>query len=395
MKKILNFIYSKKDEGIYRTYRILGIKIITKPIRLKLDMIESLIFTKMQEIENKLNNDDIFSDMILYKDKPKIFYLKSVDYENTGDNAIVYANIKLLKDIFPNKIILEYTLNDILRANNLIQKMITDKDIIFMPGGGNLGNLYLIEEIPRRQIIKCYNKNQIIILPQTIYFTEDENGKKELEISKNIYNSHENLTIMTRDEKSYQFAKEHFNSNIVLCPDSVFYLHNKIKLKSTNRNGVIFILRDDKEKILDNDLVNSIKQYLNSINKNYFFYDEYIEKSKRINKSEREDYIFERLNKISEYKLCITDRLHGLIFSYITNTPCIAFNNLDRKVEGTAKWLENVEWIYKADINDFNKIKEFINKYLNNNIIEKHIDFNKKIKDIFIDAIGLESINFN
>lgn len=60
------------------------------------------------------------------------------------------------------------------------------------------------------------------------------------------------------------------------------------------------------------------------------------------------------------------------------------------------RWLENIEWIYKADINDFNKIKEFINKYLNNNnIIEKHIDFNKKIKNIFIDAIGLESINFN
>lgn len=390
MKKILNFIYSKKDEGIYRTYRIFGIKIITKPIRLKLDMIESLIFTKMQEIENKLNNDDIFSDMILYKDKPKIFYLKSVDYENTGDNAIVYANIKLLKEIFPNKIILEYTLNDILRANNLIQKMITDKDIIFMPGGGNLGNLYLIEEIARREIIKCYNKNQIIILPQTIYFTEDENGKKELEISKNIYNSHENLTIMTRDEKSYRFAKEHFNSNIVLCPDSVFYLYNKIKLKSTNRNGVIFILRDDKEKILDNDLVNSIKQYLNSIDKNYFFYDEYIEKSKRINKLERKDYIFERLNKISEYELCITDRLHGLIFSYITNTPCIAFNNLDHKVEGTAKWLENVEWIYMIkEKDDIDSIKLVIYKYISKdfNLNKSGIIFDNKIEEIIKNLI--------
>ena len=69
MNKILNFIFSKKDEGIYRTYRIFGIKIITKPIRLKLDMIENLIFTKMQEIETKLNNEEIFSDMILYKYK--------------------------------------------------------------------------------------------------------------------------------------------------------------------------------------------------------------------------------------------------------------------------------------------------------------------------------------
>ena len=45
------------------------------------------------------------------------------------------------------------------------------------------------------------------------------------------------------------------------------------------------------------------------------------------------------------------------------------------------------------DINAIENI-EFINKYLSNNIIEKHIDFNKKIKDIFIEAIGWESINF-
>ena len=36
MKNILNFIFAKKDEGIYRTYRIFGIKIITKPIILKM-----------------------------------------------------------------------------------------------------------------------------------------------------------------------------------------------------------------------------------------------------------------------------------------------------------------------------------------------------------------------
>lgn len=72
----------------------------------------------------------------------------------------------------------------------------------------------------------------------------------------------------------------------------------------------------------------------------------------------------------------------------MTNTPCIVFNSLDHKIEYGAKWFENVEWIYKADINDFDKIKEFINKYLNhNNAIEKHIDFNKKIKDIFINNV--------
>ena len=54
MNKILNFIFSKKDEGIYRTYRILGIKIITKPIRLKLDMIEDNIIHKVNNHIDKI-----------------------------------------------------------------------------------------------------------------------------------------------------------------------------------------------------------------------------------------------------------------------------------------------------------------------------------------------------
>ena len=401
MKNILNFIFSKKDEGIYRTYRIFGIKIITKPIKLKLDMIESIMFDIKNYTLNKLNNDytrycNILSDIILYKDKPKIFYLQTPEHCNIGDLAIAYFSRKFLSDIFPNNIILEYTYNDILGANNLIQKFINSKDIIFLHGGGNLGNLYLNEEILRRETIKYYYKNRIIILPQSIYWTEDEEGKKELEISKRIYNSHNNLTIFARDEKSYRFAKEYFyNNKVFLMPDIVLYKQNiNNHTDLIKRKDVIFLLRKDKEKIINDNIINSIKDYINYIGSNYDISDTHLQEDINISISERESYIFNILYKLLNYKLCVTDRFHGVIFSYLTNTPCIVFNSLDHKIEYGVKWFENVEWIYKADINDFNKIKEFINKYLNeNNIIEKDINFNKKIKDIFIEAIGKEIID--
>ena len=401
MKNILKFIFSKKDEGIYRTYRIFGIKIITKPIRLKLDMIESIMFDIKNYTLNKLNNDytrycNILSDIILYKDKPKIFYLQTPEHCNIGDLAIAYFSRKFLSDIFPNNIILEYTYNDILGANNLIQKFINSKDIIFLHGGGNLGNLYLNEEILRREIIKYYHKNRIIILPQSIYWTEDEEGKKELEISKRIYNSHNNLTIFARDKKSYKFAKEYFyNNKVFLMPDIVLYKQNiNNHTDLIKRKEVIFLLRKDKEKIINDNIINSMKDYINYIGSNYDISDTHLQKHINISISERESYIFNILDKLLNYKLCVTDRFHGVIFSYLTNTPCIVFNSLDHKIEYGVKWFENVEWIYKADINDSNKIKEFINKYLNENkIIEKDIDFNKKIKDIFIETMGKEIID--
>ena len=339
----------------------------------------------LYKLDKKNEKDDrvynILSDMILYKDKSKIFYLQTPEHGNIGDHAIVYSSTKLLKDIYKDKVILEYSYNDLLQIGDLVYKFITKDDIIFLPGGGNMGDLYLNEEILRREIIKKYSDNKIIIFPESITFTNE----KELELSSKIYNSHNNFTIFTRDEKSYLFAKEHFyNNKVVLMPDIVLYLENRLDdnllISRDKRQGIIFILRDDKEKIVDNDLINIIKnKYIN-----YLEYDTYL----NIYIYNREKYIYEALNKISSHKLCITDRFHGLIFSYLTNTPCIVFNSLDHKIEYGAKWFENVEWIYKADINDFDKIKEFINKYLNNNnAIYKHIDFSKKIKDIFINNV--------
>ena len=57
-KKILNFIYSKKDEGIYCYITILGIKITTKPLRLQIE-------NKLNEIENNINKrfDELYPFM--------------------------------------------------------------------------------------------------------------------------------------------------------------------------------------------------------------------------------------------------------------------------------------------------------------------------------------------
>lgn len=62
---MFKFIYSKKDEGVYRIRRIFGIKIITKPPELK-------IICKLQDIENKIYNieNNLFTNSIqkeLYK----------------------------------------------------------------------------------------------------------------------------------------------------------------------------------------------------------------------------------------------------------------------------------------------------------------------------------------
>ena len=69
-----------------------------------------------------------------------------------------------------------------------------------------------------------------------------------------------------------------------------------------------------------------------------------------------DDYLI-RLQTMS---LVITDRLHGMILSYITKTPCIVFNNNNRKIESTYNtWLQGqniVRLCNSENVKDFSQL---------------------------------------
>ena len=75
-----------------------------------------------------------------------------------------------------------------------------------------------------------------------------------------------------------------------------------------------------------------------------------------------EKELLEMLKAISNYKLVVTDRLHGMIFSTICGTPCIAFSNTTGKVKGVFDWLskENDYVFFAENIEDFESIIEKI-----------------------------------
>ena len=65
-----------------------------------------------------------------------------------------------------------------------------------------------------------------------------------------------------------------------------------------------------------------------------------------------------QLKKIAKSEIVITDRLHGMIFSVITQTSCIVFRNYNHKLSSSYQWFKNLNYIKFLD--DFN-IKRFEN----------------------------------
>lgn len=343
-------------------------------IKNKIYSIIKKIYPEKRKIKNLIKN---------YRDIEKIIYLQTPEHGNLGDQAIAIAGQEYLNFKYKNKLIIEFTFEEYERYKKLIKKLINKEDIIYLHGGGNLGNLYKEIEIQRREIIKTYITNKIIILPQSIFFTNDKFGEKERRVTQVIYNKHKDLHIIARDEKSYKIAKEIFKNNkVYFTPDIVLFLEDIYSNKTKNeRKGVIFTLRQDKEKVLSNEKEEKIVKILNKNNIEYKQDDTTVNYS--INKETRKYEVEHILAKISSAKINITDRFHGVIFSILTSTPVIVFKSLDHKIVEGIKWFKNYKHIYfiEENINNIEEIEKIILKYVNNNE-EKIQDIKKELKEI-------------
>ena len=305
----------------------------------------------------------------------RIFLLDAPSYSNLGDQAISLAMNKFLKDNYSEYSIFELQEDVFPEYLHWLKKNIKKDDVICLNGGGNMGVLYQKYEAIRRIIIKNFLDNRIIIFPQTYDFGKSKYGLKEKEKGKKIYNQAKRLTILTREEKSYnEMKKDFYNCNVILCPDIVLYLNYLNLGKHTKEMGLC--LRKDKEKSTDKNFEDELKnRYPNAIN-----ISTKINIDERIDNNNREIYVENMLKKFADCKYVITDRLHGMIFAYITNTPCVALPNSNGKVENVYKWIENKgKVIFKKNIDidtlptfderenqmvDFNELKYQINKIL-------------------------------
>ena len=198
------------------------------------------------------------------------------------------------------------------------------------------------DEIVRRAVISNFPSNRIFLLPQTIFFTQTKDGIKELNKTQRIYNSNLNLTLVAREEESYEIMKNTFyNNKVLLAPDVVFSLnrHNE----KTKRRGVGLVLRNDKEGIITSADKKRIKELANSYYDHTAMFDTCLDSG--VPKENRERALSENFNKFQSSELIITDRLHGMIFAVITSTPCIAITNYNHKISSSFKWIENHEHI--------------------------------------------------
>lgn len=290
--------------------------------------------------------------------KLNIVVALAADYGNLGDVAITHAQTKFLKKEFPKANVIDFPISQTFIQMKSLKSIIKKEDIITIVGGGNTSDMYDDIEYSRQFIIKNFPENKIVSFPQTIDFSNTAFGRQSLKRAINVYSKHKNLYLSAREEKSYkQFEKAFPEKKVIFVPDIVLSLDESSS--QSKREGLTFILRDDGEKnisrIFQKELIEGVSAH-NSIR----ISDTHIDKT-NLSVKERENELAIMWELFRNSEIVITDRLHGMIFAAITNTPCIAMDNSNKKVSGVRDtWLRDIPTIKVVENENIEEILQLI-----------------------------------
>ncbi|WP_138493784.1 polysaccharide pyruvyl transferase family protein [Paenibacillus pinistramenti] len=167
----------------------------------------------------------------------EIYYVDYPLYNNGGDMLIMKGTEKFFKD-YGIRILGRYNLFDFPD-----QLKAAPGSIFVLQGGGNFGDLYVHHQEIRERVVQQFPDHRIVILPQTIYFTSEENYDK----SAAIFNAHSDLHLFVRDEPGYELAKRKFYRNhVYLSPDMAHQLWPIVSSRKAEKD-TLFFLRTDIE----------------------------------------------------------------------------------------------------------------------------------------------------
>lgn len=375
-KKALPLITNIKEDLREKDYRILpgtapklfgysilkskALAILTYRLFEKQDSLFKRVMRRFELYSERHNKRVAFKDKYL-NGNDKLFVVLGVpNYGNLGDQALKFAEYNFIHSYFPNFKIVPVGLDDGFLIRNL-KKKITRKDIVALQAGGNIGTLYPWIHNTLLNFLLSFKKDRVFIFPQTLYFNDGPMGKQYLQNTKSVYQQMQHFLLFTRDKFSYDFAQNRLQgAKAVLMPDIALSLTPKIE--ESKRSGAILLLRNDSEKTLSiEDLQLLLRKVKENFGNNYLQSDTHLHFDD-IDDNFAKDKLHELWNKISKSQLVITDRLHGMVFAALTNTPCIVLHSKSPKIQGVYEWIKNNKFIFLED--DINELSNMIKSAL-------------------------------
>jgi exopolysaccharide biosynthesis predicted pyruvyltransferase EpsI len=161
------------------------------------------------------------------------------NHSNVGDNAIWLGEIAWLAAA---GIRVDYRCDVKSYNRAAVAQALADDGVIFIHGGGNLGDLWQRHQRLRETVIRDFPDRPIVQFPQTIHFR----GSDGLARARAVFDAHSNLTLLVRDRVSLDIARNEFRATSILCPDMAFFMGPLARPRAA-RADILWLRRQDIE----------------------------------------------------------------------------------------------------------------------------------------------------
>ena len=296
-----------------------------------------------------------FADGLWHRDKKRMFLFMLPEHGNLGDYAIGIAEKHFFKDFFSEYDLVCVTTKEWQTLKTIFVQDMTQSDVIFITGGGYLGDLWTSGNICR-EIVQTFPENVKILLPNTLTYRDENKDIMKNDMGQLVKDDH--TFVFFRERRSWKMCRAFGLQDKCYCfPDMVFYLNQHACLCSKNGKALL-CFRSDAEKLFKEEV--QVQEQLERENVLYDRLDTHL--YKYVTQAESKEYVDALIAKIAQYEWMITDRLHGMLLSYIAGTPCMAFDNLTHKVSGVFEWIQDEPAVMLMEQYDPVKLKQFLDE---------------------------------
>lgn len=325
------------DEIMITTFKYAGE--ITESLTGRFRVPEEKITVLSEETVERIERERFLQE-VRETASPKAWLFCAPDYGNLGDHAIAAAEHRFFKNAFHMELI-EVPAGGFPVCGPAAKGEIKPSDLILITGGGFLGSIWMHSERQTREVVASYPENRIIVLPQTLYWEKLPEYEAEEEKSREVYTAHPRLTLCARDEESARLMQETYpGCHVELLPDMVLSCNWEFP-DAAERCGILLCLRSDQESVLTEAVQRGIFCWAEETGREVRFTDTVLNRWP-VPQWERGALLNAKLREFREAEVVVTDRLHGLLFSVITGTPCVALSNRTHKLRETFRWVRDI-----------------------------------------------------
>ena len=286
-------------------------------------------------------------------DQKKIFYCGVPRHTNLGDLAQACCIRSWLKENYPEYAVVEIFDKVIVNPRNhfpdILRKIMGKDDYIFFQSGYNTHDIGGCQDEMHRVICDNFPDARIVFMPQTVLFLHAENQER----TARSYNRCRRALFLGRDSQSAETAEKMFpDLPVYPYPDIVTTLIGKYHW-DLPRDGVFFCVRNDLEKFYSDAELQECARRISRENDgiSVVFGDTTVDESYAELVRDLRSSIEKIIRMIAGYRVVITDRYHGTIFSIVANTPVIVIKSNDHKVTTGVDWFKGVydDRVYLAE----------------------------------------------